>query len=132
MDVDESEWPLVVIDVHRRFEPEEIEALLEAMGDWMQRGEHVIVLHSHTPSSLGRQGMERMKQWQDAHKALFESTCRGMGFMTDHMGPLRRFAVSAMMSLMGKMAVPITFHPSRATAIRWAQDQLTAGRGMTA
>lgn len=124
MEADEAKWPLVVVDVHRQLQTGEIDTLLEVMGKWIERGEHVIVVHSHTPNSLGRDGILRMRQWQDAHKAAFESTCRGMGMVADHMGPVRRLAMSTMMALLGNMSVPVTFHGSRGAATVWARRQV--------
>lgn len=126
MEVDETQWPLVLIDVHQRLPSKEVDNLLLAMGRWLERGPHVVVLHSHTPSALGRESMQRMKRWQDTHRAAFEASCRGMGFVTDHMGPVRSFAVSVMTSLMGKMTVPITFHSARQDAIEWANKRVNA------
>ena len=123
-----GDWPLLISEYRRRPDDREFEDYLSFVIRLLERKQpFVILIDNHHPDTMGRERGERMSRWYRANKAGLQAYMPGIAIVSSDMSPIRRFAASTMMSIMGSMGgmhMQHSFHASLADGKTWARKLL--------
>jgi len=117
----ELKWPFVVTRSPGAVSAEEFEEYLTAMERAVlpaDRNYVNIVITSK--DGYGHDRRDRHVAWQKQHKAVLVKHCRGTALVMPEISIFMRFALSALLSLMGDSATPTKLFTNESDARDWA------------
>lgn len=123
-----NEWPLLISEYHRRPDDLEFEQYLRFVIGLLERKQRfVILIDNHHPDTMGRERGMRMSRWYRDNRMGLSQFMPGIAIISREMSPLRRFAASAMMSLMSSNHMHHEFFSTLDEGKSWARKLVSKG-----
>lgn len=119
------EWPMIVTRVTSVPSSEEFNAYLEAMTrDVIMAKRHHVQLIVMDGGSYARAERKTHVAWQRRHQAKINKYCAATALVMPEVSVFMRFALSALLSVMGDAASPTRLFSSEQEASAWLERML--------